>query len=64
LRLNVPEKANLVGDVCAGLAALSVRQKVDVCEGLGLSPLAAIALLQDLDTVTQERLDLLDISIH
>lgn len=45
MRLNVPEKANLVGDVCAGCAALSVRQKVDVCEGLGLSPLAAIALL-------------------
>ncbi|KAG0612970.1 hypothetical protein M758_6G066600 [Ceratodon purpureus] len=41
----------------AGLAALSLRQKLDLCEKLGLSPVAAIALLRDLDTVTRDRLE-------
>ena len=62
--MNVPRKLIPLVLSCAGLAALSLRQKLDVCEKLGLSPVAALALLQDLDTVTQDRLVLLDTSIH
>lgn len=57
----MPRKLTISVTSCSGLAALSLRQKLDLCEKLGLSPVAAITLLQDLDTETQDRLDLLDI---
>lgn len=62
--LYVPRELTLYWASCSGLAALSLRQKLDLCEKLGLSPVAAISLLQDLDTVTQDRLDFLDIFVH
>lgn len=41
----------------AGLAELSLGTKLGLCEKLGLSPVASIELLQDLDVVTQVRLN-------
>lgn len=46
----------------AGLAELSLGTKLGLCEKLGLSPVASIALLQDLDVVTQVRLNHFTIS--
>lgn len=45
-----------------GLAELSLGTKLGLCEKLGLSPVASIALLQDLDVVTQVRLNHFTIS--
>jgi len=58
------EKAYPICNVYAGLARLSVRQKLDSCEKLGISPVAATARLQDLDTVSQDWLNSLHICIH
>lgn len=50
-------RCNVAKLIRAGLAALSLRSKLDLCEKLSLSSTAATALLQDLDAVSQVRLE-------